>query len=60
MVERAYQLSAGDRIQVEWGIVYIFEKKGGALEFVVMESRYTNQDGKLTTRATSTMVVRNG
>ena len=51
---------AGDRIRVEWGIVDIFEKKGGALEFVVMESRYTNQDGKLTTRATSTMVVRNG
>ena len=51
---------AGDRIRVEWGIVDILEKKGGALEFVVMESRYTNQDGKLTTRATSTMVVRNG
>ena len=53
-------ICAGDRIQVAARIVDIFDKKGGALEFVVMEQSYTNQDDVLTTRATSTLVVRNG
>ena len=53
-------ICAGDTIQVDSKIVDIFDKKGGALEFVVMENNYVNQDGELTTRATSTLVVRNG
>ena len=48
-----------DRIRVESSIVDIYDKKDGALEFVVMENRYTNQDGELTTKATNTLVVRN-
>ncbi len=52
-------ICAGDTIRVEGRISDIFDKKGGALEFVVMESRYTNQDGQLTTKATGTLVVRN-
>jgi acyl dehydratase len=52
-------ICAGDTIRVEGRITDIFDKKGGALEFVVMESTYTNQDGQLTTKATSTLVVRN-
>ena len=52
-------ICAGDTIRVEARIADIFDKKEGALEFVVMEHTYTNQDDVLTTRATSTMVVRN-
>jgi acyl dehydratase len=52
-------ICAGDTITVDATIVDIFDKKAGALEFVVMETRYTNQAGELTTRATSTLVVRN-
>jgi len=52
-------ICAGDTIRVEARITDIFDKKGGALEFVVMESQYTNQDAQLTTKATSTLVVRN-
>lgn len=58
--EYAEPICAGDTIKVEGKIIDIFDKKGGALEFVVMESSYTNQHGELTTRATSTLVVRNG
>ena len=50
---------AGDTIRVEVRIADIFDKKGGALDFVVMEHTYTNQDDVLTTKATSTLVVRN-
>ena len=53
-------ICAGDRIRVDSRVSDIFDKKGGALEFVVTEHTYTNQDDVLTTRATSTLVVRNG
>jgi acyl dehydratase len=53
-------ICAGDRITVTSGITDIFDKKGGALEFVVMENTYTNQDGILVAKATSTLVQRNG
>ena len=52
-------ICAGDMIRVEVRIADIFDKKGGALDFVVMEHTYTNQDDVLTTKATSTLVVRN-
>tara|TARA_R110001599_G_scaffold183562_1_gene376869 strand:- start:30616 stop:31065 length:450 start_codon:yes stop_codon:yes gene_type:complete len=52
-------ICAGDTIAVECRIVDIFDKKAGALEFVVMQSTYTNQNGQLAARATSTLVVRN-
>jgi acyl dehydratase len=51
---------AGDTITVTARIADIFDKKGGALDFVVMEQDYTNQDGQLVVRATSTLVHRNG
>jgi acyl dehydratase len=53
-------ICAGDCITVSSRIADIFDKKGGALEFVVLENSYTNQDGVLTSKATSTLVVRNG
>lgn len=52
-------ICAGDTIRVDARIVDIYDKKGGALDFVVMESSYTNQDNVLTSRATNTLVVRN-
>lgn len=36
---------AGDRLTFETHIVDVYEKKGGALTFVVQETRVTNQDG---------------
>ncbi len=54
-----HPIYAGDTITVTARIADIFDKKGGALDFVVMEQDYTNQDGELVVRATSTLVHRN-
>ena len=51
---------AGDVIAVTSLIADMFDKKGGALEFVVSENTYTNQTGQVVVKATSTLVVRNG
>jgi acyl dehydratase len=53
-------ICAGDSITVTSRIVDIFDKKGGALDFVVMENTYTNQDAVQVAKATSTLVQRNG
>ena len=53
-------ICAGDTISIGSRITDIFDKKGGALEFVVFENTYTNQRGKQVARAKSTLVVRNG
>ena len=53
------QIYAGDTISQSSKIVDIFDKKDGALEFVVQESSYTNQHGELVGRATQTLVYRN-
>jgi acyl dehydratase len=53
-------ICAGDRIFVTGRIADMFEKKGGALEFVVMEYSYTNQEGELVAKASNTLVHRNG
>jgi acyl dehydratase len=53
-------ICAGDVITVTSRIADMFDKKGGALEFVVSENTYTNQNGQLAAKATSTLVVRNG
>lgn len=50
---------AGDEITVARKIVDMFDKKGGALEFVVTESTYTNQDGKLVAKAQCSLIYRN-
>mgnify|MGYP003385501122 CR=1 FL=1 len=50
---------AGDKITASSKIIDIFDKKGGALEFVVLESSYTNQDGELVGKARQTVVYRN-
>ena len=53
-------ICAGDRIAITSRITDMFDKKGGALEFVVSENTYTNQSGQRVAKATSTLVVRNG
>jgi acyl dehydratase len=53
-------ICAGDHIAITSRIADMFDKKGGALEFVVSENTYTNQNGQLVAKATSTLVVRNG
>jgi acyl dehydratase len=51
---------AGDTIRIESRIANIFDKKGGALEFVDMESTFTNQDGVVVAKTIDTLVYRNG
>ena len=53
------QIYAGDRITQQSKIVDIYDKKGGALEFVVQESTYTNQNDELVGKAQQTLVYRN-
>ena len=53
-------ICAGDTITITSRISDMFDKKGGALEFVVSESTYTNQNGDAVAKAISTLVVRNG
>lgn len=53
------QIYAGDKITVSSKLKNIFEKKGGALEFVVMETSYTNQHNDLVAKANQTLVYRN-
>jgi acyl dehydratase len=48
-----------DEITVTRKIVDIFDKKAGALEFVVTENTYTNQQGDLVAKAQCSLVYRN-
>lgn len=49
---------AGDRIRIKTKVVDIYDKKGGALEFVVMETASHNQNGELCVSARNIAVVR--
>lgn len=51
---------AGDVLRFEQRIADIYAKKGGALEFVVRETRVTNQRGEHVADLIGTTVVRNG
>ncbi|MFK0089620.1 MaoC family dehydratase N-terminal domain-containing protein [Pseudomonas sp. NPDC090755] len=51
---------AGDCLHFESRIVDIYDKKGGALEFVVRETRVTRQSGELVAELRNSLVVRNG
>lgn len=50
---------AGDSITRQSRIIDIYHKKGGALELVLQESTYTNQDGELVGKARQTLIYRN-
>lgn len=49
---------AGDRLSFAARIVDIYDKKGGALEFVVIETRVTNQHDALVAELRKVTVVR--
>ena len=52
------QIYCGDTISVKAVIKDIYDKKAGALEFVVLEYTYRNQQGVDVAKATNTLVVR--
>lgn len=52
-------ICAGDRITFEGKISDIYEKKGGALEFVVQDYTGKNQNGDLVVEMRRVIVVRN-
>ena len=51
---------AGDRVTVSSRITDIYQKKNGALEFIVKESQVTGGDGATVAEVRSVMVVRSG
>jgi acyl dehydratase len=51
---------AGDTLRFETRIADIYDKKGGALEFVVRETRVTNQRAEHVADLRSVLVQRNG
>ena len=51
---------AGDVLLFETRIADIYDKKGGALDFVVRETRVTNQNGEHVADLRSVLVQRNG
>lgn len=51
-------ICAGDTITVESKITDIYDRKNGALEFVVRESVVTNQQGKRVAEMRNVLVVR--
>ncbi|MGH8783795.1 MAG: MaoC family dehydratase N-terminal domain-containing protein [Cupriavidus necator] len=51
---------AGDTLHFKTTITDIYDKKGGALDFVVRETRVTNQDGEHVADLRSVLVQRNG
>lgn len=51
---------AGDRLTFSSRIADIYDKKNGALEFVVKQTRVTNQDGEHVADLRSVIVQRNG
>ncbi|MBB3176655.1 MaoC family dehydratase N-terminal domain-containing protein [Variovorax sp. Sphag1AA] len=51
---------AGDTLQYESRIADIYDKKNGALDFIVRETRVTNQKGEHVADLRSVIVQRNG
>ena len=49
---------AGDRLSISGEVVDIYERKGGALEFIVQRTSIINQDGLLCSVSDMTTVVR--
>jgi acyl dehydratase len=50
---------AGDTVTVASTITDIYDKKNGALEFLVKESSITNQHGTLVAKVRAVVVIRN-
>lgn len=58
--EYSGHIYAGDTIQVASKVVDIFDKKGGALESIVFQNTYTNQNQEVVAKATNSLIYRNG
>ena len=54
----AKPIYAGDTITLQSEITNMYEKKGGALQFVVTESTATNQDGEVVGTLINSIVIR--
>jgi len=52
-------ICAGDSITLQSEVVEIFDKKGGALEFLVQNYQAKNQNDELVAEMRRTLVVRN-
>lgn len=52
------QIFAGDRVTLKTKVIDIYDKKGGALEFVVTDTTSHNQRGELCVTARNIAVVR--
>jgi len=52
-------IRAGDRITVDRRVGDIYEKRGGALEFIVIESAFCNEAGSIVARSRQVVLVRN-
>ncbi|GIK50957.1 MAG: dehydratase [Alphaproteobacteria bacterium] len=55
-----HPIYAGDTITLVTKTVDIYDKKGGALEFIVQDTEAKNQEGRLCTTMRVVTVVRNG
>ncbi|MBL8628770.1 MAG: MaoC family dehydratase N-terminal domain-containing protein [Rhodospirillaceae bacterium] len=55
-----HMIYAGDRITLVTTVSDIYDKKGGALEFIVQDTTATNQKGDLCVTYRTVVVVRNG
>jgi acyl dehydratase len=55
-----HPIHAGDRITMVTTTSDVYSKKGGALDFVVQETRFENQHGALCAEARQVSVIRNG
>ncbi|MNN92403.1 hypothetical protein D3C81_2106840 [compost metagenome] len=51
---------AGDTLHFETRVADVYDKKGGALHFVVQETKVTNQKGEHVADLRSTLVERRG
>ncbi|MGH1373851.1 MAG: MaoC family dehydratase N-terminal domain-containing protein [Cellvibrionaceae bacterium] len=52
-------ICAGDAITCQTELKEMFDKKGGALEFVVLETVFTNSDDEVVVKSTQSIVYRN-
>lgn len=52
-------IRAGDRLQVQRSVTDIYDKRGGEMEFIVIESRIWREDGTAVGRSRQLILVRN-
>jgi hypothetical protein len=57
--EYLHPICAGDRITVTRTVTDLYEKKGGAMEFIVIQSEFAFDGGALAGRSRQVILVRN-